>query len=146
MFTEILIPEVMQSMVPEGFPFDKLSQPKYKVKVEKDVFIEMRDGVHVAVDVYRPDAEGRVPGPLRLVALSEGPLLPARRPDLPHARDQQDRVVRGARLRLRQPRHPRLRQVGGGPVAVAQHAGALGPLRRHRVGGRAALVAPARWA
>ena len=48
-------------MIPEGFPFDKLSQPKYKVKVEKDVFIEMRDGVHVAVDVYRPDAEGQFP-------------------------------------------------------------------------------------
>ncbi len=61
MFTEILVPEVMESMIPEGFPFDKLSQPKYKVKVEKDVFIEMRDGVHVAVDVYRPDADGQFP-------------------------------------------------------------------------------------
>ena len=61
MFTEILIPEVMASMVPEGFASDKLSQPKYKVKVDKDVFIEMRDGVHVAVDVYRPDAEGKFP-------------------------------------------------------------------------------------
>ncbi len=61
MFTEILIPEVMQSMIPEGFPFEKVSQPKYKVKVEKDVFIQMRDGVHVAVDIYRPDAEGQFP-------------------------------------------------------------------------------------
>ena len=79
MFTEILIPEVMASMVPEGFPVDKLSQPKYKVKVEKDVFVEMRDGVHVAVDIYRPDAAGAVPRALRLLALSEGPLLPAGR-------------------------------------------------------------------
>jgi hypothetical protein len=61
MFTEILIPEVMASMMPEGFPYDKLSQPQYKVKVDKDVFIEMRDGVHVAVDVYRPDAPGQFP-------------------------------------------------------------------------------------
>ncbi len=61
MFTEILIPEVMASMVPEGFPVDKLSKPEYKVKVDKDVFIEMRDGVRVAVDVYRPDAPGAFP-------------------------------------------------------------------------------------
>ncbi|MBC7293071.1 MAG: hypothetical protein H5T84_02995, partial [Thermoleophilia bacterium] len=55
MYTQILIPEVMASMMPPNFPADKLSQPQYKVKVEKDVFIEMRDGVMVAVDVYRPD-------------------------------------------------------------------------------------------
>ena len=29
MFTEILVPEVMASMVPEGFPVDKLSKPQY---------------------------------------------------------------------------------------------------------------------
>ena len=61
MYTEILVPEVMASMVPEGFPFDKLSKPQYKVTVEKDVFIEMRDGVKVAVDIYRPDAPGEFP-------------------------------------------------------------------------------------
>ena len=48
-------------MVPEGFPVDKLSKPQYKVTVEKDVFIEMRDGVKVAVDIYRPDAPGEFP-------------------------------------------------------------------------------------
>ena len=46
---KVRTPEVMASMVPEGFPVDKLSKPEYKVKVEKDVFIEMRDGVKVAV-------------------------------------------------------------------------------------------------
>jgi len=61
MFTEILVPEIMDSMLPKDFPADKLSQPKYKVRVEKDVFIEMRDGVHVAVDIYRPDAPGEFP-------------------------------------------------------------------------------------
>jgi uncharacterized protein len=61
MYSQILIPEVMASMVPTGFPEDKLSKPMYKVKVEKDVMVTMRDGVKVAVDVYRPDAEGTFP-------------------------------------------------------------------------------------
>ena len=138
MFTEILIPEVMASMIPEGFPSDKLSQPKYKCQVEKDVFMRCAT-VHGPSTSTGPTprASSRPSTPRRL---PEGPVLPAAVPDLPHARDQQDRVVRGAGLRLREPRHPRLRQVGGRAVAVAQHAGALGPLRRHRVGRGAALV------
>ena len=31
MFTEILKPEIMRTMLPEGFPADKLSKPQYKV-------------------------------------------------------------------------------------------------------------------
>ena len=27
-----------------------VSQPKYKMKVEKDVFVKMRDGIKVAID------------------------------------------------------------------------------------------------
>ena len=61
MFTQILQEDVMSSMLPEDFPADKLSQPQYKVKVEKDVFVKMRDGVQVAVDIYRPDAPGKFP-------------------------------------------------------------------------------------
>lgn len=38
-----------------------LSKPTYKVKVEKNVRIPMRDGVTTSVDIYRPDAEGRFP-------------------------------------------------------------------------------------
>ena len=140
MFTEILIPEVMASMIPEGFPFDKLSQPQYKVKVEKDVFIEMRDGVHVAVDVYRPDAEGQFP-----VLYASSPYqkdlyyLPA----VPtfHMRETNKIewfVERGYVYVNHDIRG--MRQVGGGAVAMAQHGGALGPLRRDRVGRRAALV------
>jgi putative CocE/NonD family hydrolase len=34
------------------------SAPTYKVKKEKDVMVPMRDGVHIAADVYRPDTEG----------------------------------------------------------------------------------------
>lgn len=32
--------------------------PKYKLICDKDVKVEMRDGVHLYTDVYRPDAEG----------------------------------------------------------------------------------------
>ena len=35
-----------------------ISQPQYKVKAEKDVYVAMRDRVRLAVDIYRPDAEG----------------------------------------------------------------------------------------
>lgn len=50
----------MPSFLSESFPEEGLSKPLYRVKVEKDIFVRMRDGVHVAIDVYRPDA------PLRL--------------------------------------------------------------------------------
>ena len=38
-----------------------LSQPKYKVVVEANVRIRMRDGVTLAADVFRPDAPGHFP-------------------------------------------------------------------------------------
>ena len=34
------------------------SQPVYGMTIEKDVFIPARDGVRLACDIYRPDAEG----------------------------------------------------------------------------------------
>jgi predicted acyl esterase len=34
------------------------SEPTYSVKVEKDIMVAMRDGVRLAIDVYRPDTEG----------------------------------------------------------------------------------------
>lgn len=37
------------------------SQPIYAMKVEKDLFAEMRDGTRLAVDLYRPDSPGRFP-------------------------------------------------------------------------------------
>ena len=61
MYTKILEPEIMASMLPEGFPADKLSRPEYKMTVDRDVMIEVRDGVHIAVDVFRPDAPGEFP-------------------------------------------------------------------------------------
>lgn len=42
------------------------SQPIYRVKVERDVYIKMRDGVPLCVDIYRPDAEGKFPGLLAM--------------------------------------------------------------------------------
>ena len=33
----------------------------YSVVVEKDVFVRMRDGIDIAVDIYRPDAPGTFP-------------------------------------------------------------------------------------
>ena len=34
---------------------------KYRMKVEDDVYVVMRDGVRIACRIYRPDAEGRFP-------------------------------------------------------------------------------------
>ena len=51
----------MLSFLSNDFPKERLSQPRYGVKVEKDVLVKMRDGVTVAVDIFRPDAEERFP-------------------------------------------------------------------------------------
>jgi predicted acyl esterase len=45
---------------------DLISQPRYNKKVEKDVRIRMRDGIHLVADIYRPDAEGEFPALLGL--------------------------------------------------------------------------------
>ena len=37
------------------------SQPVYKVREEKNVYAEMRDGIRIACDIYRPDADGKFP-------------------------------------------------------------------------------------
>ena len=45
----------------DGYPQivkQEASKPIYKVKKEKDIMVAMRDGVRIAVDVYRPDVEG----------------------------------------------------------------------------------------
>lgn len=46
---------------------NKGSQPIYKMKVEAiDQMVPMRDGAHLAVDIYRPDAEGKFPALLSI--------------------------------------------------------------------------------
>lgn len=45
----------------DGYPQlvkDRGSQPSYEVRTEKDIMVPMRDGVRIAVDVYRPHVEG----------------------------------------------------------------------------------------
>jgi hypothetical protein len=37
------------------------SIPRYRIKVEKDVCVTMRDGTPMATDVFRPDHEGKFP-------------------------------------------------------------------------------------
>ena len=56
-----LQPEIMASMLPEDFPAEKLSRPQHKMVVDRDVMVVVRDGVHIAVDVFRPDAPGEFP-------------------------------------------------------------------------------------
>ena len=43
-------------------------QESYNVIVEKDVYVPMRDGVRLAVDIYRPDAPGKFPALLAMSA------------------------------------------------------------------------------
>ena len=45
------------------------------VKRDENVYIPMRDGVKLAVDVYRPEAEGRYPAILSLSPYEKEELL-----------------------------------------------------------------------
>jgi hypothetical protein len=38
-----------------------ISQPRYGIKTEKDVMVKVRDGVRLAVNIYRPNARGKFP-------------------------------------------------------------------------------------
>lgn len=38
-----------------------VSQPVHDIRLEEDIWVPMRDGVKLAVDVYRPDAPGKFP-------------------------------------------------------------------------------------
>ena len=38
-----------------------ISQPRYDVQLEEDVWVTMRDGVRLCVDIYRPRAQGKFP-------------------------------------------------------------------------------------
>ena len=43
-----------------------ISQPQYSIKVDRDIIIPMRDGVRIAINVFRPDAEGKFPALLAM--------------------------------------------------------------------------------
>lgn len=48
-----------------------VSQPQYQVKVEKDIFVRMPDGIRIATDIYRPDAHGKYPALLGITPYSK---------------------------------------------------------------------------
>jgi predicted acyl esterase len=39
----------------------KISQPRFGIKAEKNIFVPARDGVRLAVNLYRPNSEGKFP-------------------------------------------------------------------------------------
>ena len=45
----------------EGNWHESISQPKYDVTLEEDVWVTMRDGTRLCVDIYRPKAQGKFP-------------------------------------------------------------------------------------
>jgi len=47
-------------------------QPRYLIIEEKNVFVPMRDGISLAVDVFCPDTEGRFPALLSLSPFGKG--------------------------------------------------------------------------
>ena len=56
-----------------------ISQPKYDIKEEKDIMVPMRDGVHLAINIYRPDTQGKFPALLAMSSYGKdemGLLLP----------------------------------------------------------------------
>ena len=42
------------------------SEPQYGMKVEENIFVKARDGVGLAIDIYRPDAPGKFPALLAM--------------------------------------------------------------------------------
>jgi predicted acyl esterase len=53
--------EAVEGVYFDGYPQivkEPGSQPTYEVKKEKDLMVAVRDGVRLALDVYRPDVEG----------------------------------------------------------------------------------------
>jgi predicted acyl esterase len=45
---------------------ERISQPRYRIKAEENVYVTMRDGVRLVVDIFRPDAPGKFPALLAL--------------------------------------------------------------------------------
>ena len=54
---------------------ERVSQAVFGIRAERDIYVPMRDGVRLAINVFRPDTEGRYPA---LLALS------------PYVKDHQD--------------------------------------------------------
>jgi len=50
---------------------DKLSKPLYEMKQEKDVYVAVRDGTRLCLDVFRPDAPGKFPALISVAGYSK---------------------------------------------------------------------------
>lgn len=50
----------------------KASEKKYKMITMRDAMVPMRDGVHLAVDIFRPDSGERFPALLALSPYGKG--------------------------------------------------------------------------
>ena len=88
-----------------------LDEPVYENMIqERDVMVRMRDGVHLAVDVYRPKAAGQLSGALHLRRPQQGPAAPGDRRSPAAAAGLRLAVVRRGRGRRHQaPGRQRLR-------------------------------------
>ena len=51
---------IMADTPPEGSPTVRM-EPQYDVRIDRNVRIPMRDGVHLSADLIRPDVDGRFP-------------------------------------------------------------------------------------
>ncbi len=62
MYSKICDPKIMKTMLPKDFPADKLSRPEYEpAEIEKNVRITMRDGIKIAIDIFKPKGRGPFP-------------------------------------------------------------------------------------
>ncbi len=62
MYSKICDPKIMKTMLPKDFPADKLSMPEYEPEeIEKNVRITMRDGIKIAIDIFKPKGTGPFP-------------------------------------------------------------------------------------
>lgn len=52
-------------MMKKGYPTERGPLPS-GMKLDENIYVTMRDGVKIAVDVYRPEAKGRYPGILSM--------------------------------------------------------------------------------
>ena len=101
----------------------KPSQPTYKMKIEKDVDIPMRDGTILKADVFRPDATGIFPcsstwASTRRTSSGCRRTTSRRSPTLHELGDRQSGMVGAARLYLPAGRRARLRQVAGASLPI----------------------------
>ena len=81
---------------------ERETHERYGIVVSKDVMVQMRDGIRLATDLYRPARDGElVPGRWPTIVC----MTPYDKTERRYMRDR--RLLRPARLRGRAPGHPR---------------------------------------